>query len=324
MADISGNQGLIADLMPAIKGNQGPITVLAEDAYLATQVEAFLIDRRAQNMSRGTLQFYVKKLEQFLRYCEGRQITRIDQITPGEIRQYLLWLEEAGHNPGGIHAYYRTLRTFLYWWENEVEPEGWKNPIRKVKAPKLSTDPLEPVSTDDVRTLVETCKAGTFHGVRDKAIIQILLDSGVRASELCNLDLADVDTTDGGITVKQGKGRKPRVTFAGKQARRALRKWLRWRGNKSGALFVTGEGDRLSYWGLREILRRRAAQAGIKEPGAHDFRRAFCLGQLQAGVPETTIARLMGHTSTQLIARYAKQTKSNLGEQYRSLLDGDK
>jgi len=89
-----------------------------------------------------------------------------------------------------------------------------------------------------------------------------------------------------------------------------------------GPLFTSNQGDRLTYWGLRQIIRRRAAQAGIPEPGLHDFRRAFCLSQLQTGVPETTIARLMGHTTTRLIARYARQTGHDLMEHYRSPVDG--
>jgi integrase len=84
---------------------------------------------------------------------------------------------------------------------------------------------------------------------------------------------------------------------------------------------MTREGERLTYWGLRQIVRRRAELAGVAEPGLHDFRRAFCLSQLQAGVPETIIARLMGHTTTQLIARYARQTGTNLQEHYTSPVD---
>jgi integrase len=59
----------------------------------------------------------------------------------------------------------------------------------------------------------------------------------------------------------------------------------------------------------------------LKKPGLHDFRRAFCLSQLQVGVPKTTIARLMGHTTTQLIARYAKQTSNNLRQHFHSTVD---
>ena len=148
-----------------------------------------------------------------------------------------------------------------------------------------------------------------------------LFDSSLRAAELCSLNLADIDTASGEIEVRKGKGRKPRVTFVGRTTLRAIRQWIMKRGGDAGAFFITHEGDRLTYWGLREIIRRRAAAAEIPRPAIHDFRRAFCLGQLQARVPETTIARLMGHTTTQLIARYARQTGSDLKQHYHSLLD---
>jgi integrase/recombinase XerC/integrase/recombinase XerD len=301
--------------------DQWTIQNLTQEYYLPMAVEAFLMDRKAQNMAAGTLYFYRMKLKLFGEYCGGQLIKTIDQITPDLIRQYLFHLENSGHNPGGIHACYRTLKTFLFWWEEEFEPEDWKNPIRKVKAPKVPVEPLEPVSQDDFEQLLSTCDK-SWHGKRDKAILLTLLDSGLRAAELCALNLTDLELATGALEIRQGKGRKPRVTFMGRQARRVIRQWINVRGGESGPLFVTHQDDRLTYWGLRQIIRRHAAQAGIPEPGLHDFRRAFCLSQLQAGVPETTIARLMGHTSTQLIARYARQTSKDIQEHYHSPVDG--
>jgi len=301
--------------------DQWTIQNLTQEYYLSTAVEAFLLDRKAQNMAAGTLYFYRMKLKLFGEYCESQLINAVKQITPDVIRQYLFHLENTGHNPGGIHACYRTLKTFLNWWEEEFEPEDWKNPIRKVKAPKVPVEPLKPVSRDDFEHLLSTCDK-SWHGKRDRAILLTLLDSGLRASELCALNLADLEMATGALEIRQGKGRKPRVTFVGRQARRAIRQWIRVRGVEAEPLFTTHQEDRLTYWGLRQIIRRHANQAGIPEPGLHDFRRAFCLSQLQAGVPETTIARLMGHTSTQLIARYARQTGKDIREHYHSPVDG--
>jgi hypothetical protein len=61
----------------------------------------------------------------------------VSHLTPTLLRQYLLWLFDTGHNPGGVHGFYRALRAFLRWWEDEYEPENWRNPIRKVKGPKV-------------------------------------------------------------------------------------------------------------------------------------------------------------------------------------------
>lgn len=101
--------------------------------HLEVWLEAFLVDQKAQNMAEKTLDFYSTKLAIFTRFCKSQAINRIFQITPDTIRRYLLWLEARGHNAGGVHAYYRTLKTFLLWWENENESEDRRNPVRKVK-----------------------------------------------------------------------------------------------------------------------------------------------------------------------------------------------
>jgi site-specific recombinase XerD len=153
------------------------------DDYLLTWIEAFMIDRKARGVAGGTLKFYGSKLKLFADFCESQVISQISQITPSHIRTYILHLEGTGHNAGGRHAAYRTLRAFLYWYEDEVEPEGWKNPIRKVKAPKVPLEPLEPVDFDTISQMIETCERDTFTGDRDMAILLCLLDTGARASE---------------------------------------------------------------------------------------------------------------------------------------------
>ena len=87
-----------------------------------------------------------------------------------------------------------------------------------------------------------------------------------------------------------------------------MRAYLRIRRDNSPALFVTTEGDRLGYNGLREILRRRARQAGIKEPTLHQFRRAFALNFLRNGGDVYSLQRLMGHSSLEILRRYLKLT----------------
>jgi integrase len=232
-----------------------------------------------------------------------------------------LWLEERGNNPGGRHAYYRSVRAFLNFFEEEVEPENWRNPISKVAGPKVSGAPLKPASVGEVSKLLETCDRSTFYGSRDKAIFLVLLDSGIRAGELLGIDLADLNQIDGSIQIRNGKGGKVRLVLIGKKARKAVRFWLRKRPRHPGPLFTKKNGEKLEYEGLRAMLERRSATAVISGVTLHDFRRAFCLAQLQAGVPETTIARLMGHANTQLIAVYAQQTTRHLREVFHSVVD---
>jgi len=148
--------------------DQGTIELLQQD-YLPILVESFLIDRRSQGLSSETISFYTKKLKYFLKYCEGQALTQVSQLTSDLIRRYILEISET-HNPGGVHACFRPLRTLLYWIEDEeIMPQGWKNPIRRVKAPKLPTDPIEPISMEDINLMLGICE-GNFSGQRDMGV----------------------------------------------------------------------------------------------------------------------------------------------------------
>jgi site-specific recombinase XerD len=175
--------------------DQGTI-VLSQQDYLPILVESFLVDRRSQGLSPCTVSFYRKKIDYSQVFCEAQAVAQVSQITPDLIRRYMLQLAET-HNEGGTHACFRPLRTFLYWVESEeIMLPDWKNPIRKVKAPRLSLQPLDPVSIDDVSALLAACSKSA-RGTRDTAIILALLDTGARAAELLNFNLEDLDLAAG-------------------------------------------------------------------------------------------------------------------------------
>jgi len=286
----------------------------AVDDNIVSWVEAFLIDRKARSCAKGTLRFYQQKLKPFIDYCDSRVITEIHQISPTLIRSYILYLEETNHNPGGRHAAYRAIRAFLLWFEDEVEPENWTNPIRKVKAPKVEQEPIEPVEFETVTQMLETCESDTFLGVRDKAILLFLLDTGVRAGEMLSINLEDANQAKGEILIRHSKGKRPRYVYVGKHSKRALRKYLKKRIDNNDALWVTHpryNSFRLNYDGLRAIILRRAKQAGVDAPSLHDFRRAFALSMLRSGTDIFTLAKLMGYKGIHVLQRYLKQTNED-------------
>lgn len=303
--------------------NQWTIKTFVEDDYLLTWADAFLIDRKSQSMSKGTLEFYRKKLKYFTDYCEGQAISGILQITPNIIRGFLLDLETKGHNPGGLHTVYRTLKTFLRWWENEVEPPNWNNPIKKVKPPKVNIELLEPADINDVHQMINSC-GENLTGKRDKAMMLFLLDTGIRASELISISLNDVDLITGDIIIRLGKGKKDRRAYLGSKSRKALRNYLRLREDTSNALWATDDGDPLTYWGLKMIMRRRAFKAGVKTPQIHAFRRWFALTCLRTGMDIYSLQELMGHADLQVLRRYLKQTNLDIREAHHRASPVDK
>jgi len=306
--------------MPLKTENQRTQPISTVDEYILTWVEAFLIDRKSQGIANGTLTFYSHKLKQFTDYCEGQIIKDISQITPPFIREFLLYLEQRGNNPGGRHAAFRSLRAFLYWYEDEVEPEGWNNPIHKVKAPKVPVEPLEPVSFETISAMVKVCPRNTFTGDRDAAILLCLLDTGARASEFLSINLDAINQAQGNILIRQGKGKKPRTVYIGKQSKRVLRRYLKHRQDSSSALWVTHPRfgtERLSYDGLRGILTRRSKKANVDTPALHDFRRAFALSMLRNGTNIYTLAKLMGHEGITVLQRYLRQTDQDTEEAHK-------
>lgn len=293
--------------METVSQNQTTINKKTAD-YLAVWLEAFLIDRRSQNLSPRTVKYYRVSLETFSRYCEAQAVETLEQVSPDVLRRFLLWLEDTGHNAGGAHGHYRAVRAFLFWYENEAEPDNWKNPIHKVKPPKVGKEILEPVSLETVSALLGTCKAD-FYGARDKALILFLLDTGARASEVSAVDLADVNAITGEVIIRHGKGDKGRKVYLGSKSRKALRSYLRTRADENSALFVGRSRERLTYDGVKQAIERRAELAEVDAPTCHSFRRAFAINSLRAGMNIYTLKELMGHSDFQVLQRYLKITE---------------
>jgi site-specific recombinase XerD len=295
----------------AAKDNRLTLEVMQADR-LSDWAAAFLLDCRTRNLSPKTVEFYRWCLTGFVTFAEEQAAPRVLDITPALVRLWLDALEGRGRNPGGRHAEYRALRAFLRWWERETEPEHWTNPIGKVKPPKLPTEPLKPVTAETIAAMLAICQADDFAGIRDKALLLCLADTGARAAEFMALTLGDVNAMTGQVIIKSGKGRKPRTVFIGQKARRSLRVYLKKRADHCPALWVTAQGQPLALASLRQVLIRRGRAAGVTIPSPHAFRRFFALAMLRAGVDLVSIARLMGHSDLETLRRYLAQEAQDL------------
>jgi len=292
------------------------------DKTLRRWLDAFMLAKRAERKKPATLKFYKDKFIKVARWFDERGIADPANITPEHLREFLVWLSGGGHNAGGIHGYYRVVRAFVRWWAADTEPMNWRDPFLKVRAPKVPDELLDPVELATVRAMVAACK--TRRGVRNRAIITTLFDTGMRASELTGLDRADVDEISGVVMVRQGKGDKGRIVFLGQSARRALRAYLRERGENSGPLFLAEGGRRLSYRGLREIIQYAAKRAGVPPPPLHAFRRGFAVESLRGGMNVVELARILGHSDLETTQRYLKLLNDDLREAHARTSPADK
>ena len=294
---------------PAGSGGNTPATPHEYD------LREFVLDRQARNLTPKTLLWYSHSLDIWHAFARASQIQTTEELTPSIVRRFLLHLADAGHNAGGVANIFGALKAFLNWYETESAGADWQNPLHKVKNPRRPTEPLDPLPMPDFRALLSQCERKSFAGDRDRALLLVLLDTGVRHQELTDLHVGDVDMATGSVLVRSGKGRKPRTVFVGATTRRALAAYLRYRGSLAdGApLWITAtQGTRLTKSGIRQIVRRRAEQAGIAIPGMHAFRRAFAVNSLRNGMDVVTLQRLLGHTSLNVISRYLKLLTADL------------
>lgn len=175
------------------------------------------------------------------------------------------------------------------------------------------------LSSEELQALIRVCK-----NQRDKTLFLFLADSGLRASELCGLNMADTHLLTGAVMVEHGKGDKRRVTYIGQRVRQELRRYLKTRRDlkPDAPLFATDEGSRFSYNGLRSLMVRRGADAGVLV-SLHDFRRFFAITMLRNGTDVITLSRLMGHSGLEVLKRYLNQMHDDLGVAHKkaSLVD---
>jgi len=282
------------------------VHLIPRSSQVRFAVHEFLVDREARQLSPRSVGFYRAELDYFL---ADTPATDISDLTPTAIRAYLSRL--AGHrNPGGCSAAFRAIRAFMRWYAEEYDAPDVAAAIAKVRAPKVRSEPLEPVSMADLRKMI----AGS--NVRDKAILMALLDTGARAAEFIAMNIEDLDLRSGAILILHGKGAKRRIVFLGKKALRATLRYLRVRPDapSSAPLWATDEGGRMTYTGLRMLVKRRAIAAGVSVPALHSFRRAFALVSLRAGMDVYSLQRLMGHADLSMLRRYLAQTQQDLAE----------
>ncbi len=254
----------------------------------------FLRSRKAMEVSPGTEQFYRIKLGRFLSEVNADKATRQD------IETFLLQFD----NPGNRHAYYRAIRTFYNWREETFE---LPSPMRKIKAPRLGKLILPSLNREQVSYLLNI-----VNNVRDKAIIAMFTESGLRLSELVNIGLEDIDWQDQTVRV-MGKGRKEALAPLGSMSQKYLKEWFREHRSNGN---IWG----LNTWGIISMLRRLEKRFGLP-CNPHVFRRTFACLLRKAGLDVMTIKDLGRWESLEMVQRYTRSvTFQDSLKFYRSVL----
>jgi integrase/recombinase XerD len=181
------------------------------------------------------------------------------------------------------------------------------------------------LSLEEVEALLEAPKTNTPIGVRDKAMLELLYATGMRVSELVNLNLSDVHLTMGFVRC-YGKGKKERIVPVGSMALNALKVYLETARPKlinpkkrtNDALFLNHHGERLTRQGFWKILKKLAKEANIeKELTPHTLRHSFATHLLENGADLRAVQELLGHADISTTQIYTHVTKTRLKDVYK-------
>lgn len=288
------------------------------------EIKSFLIDRKARGCASTTIDFYSSQLRIFQVWTTAHLIYQVEQVNREHLDALFAELRER-HKPGGCHAVWRSLKAFLSWWEDEVEPEAWRNPIHKLPAPKISTEPLPGLTRADLDKMLAVLDKSSY-GLRCRAILTVLYDTGMRVSELTALTYNDADLDTGTLLVRKGKGGKRRPVFIGDSTRRDLLRYLRRRPDIDLAdpLFAKDNGKPYSRKGIETMVGTLGERAGVtvphdelrldRLPSPHDFRRGFTKTSLKNGANIIDVARQLGHSTDRLVWRYDHTDDDDLRE----------
>ena len=259
------------------------------DVYKA--INLFLKSRR-EGLSPRTKEFYKGYLAKAIPYLGLTP-------TPQRINSFL---NQLSCSNGGKHAYFRAMKAFYHWLyspRSGFNLKSKQNPIALVDPPKTAKVILPSLTREQVEMLLQKA-----HCVRDKAIISLFTESGLRLSELVNIKLKDIDWDSHTIKVL-GKGNKEGYAPFGSLTEQYLRLWLEDYKPKANQFIWN-----LKSWGITEVLDKLRKETGLP-CNPHTFRRTFACLLRKAGVDTMTIKDLGRWESLEMVQRYTRSISFN-------------
>lgn len=297
-------------------------------------VEGYWLTRR-RTLSETTVVDYALTFRRFGAWVENEEVKK---IKPAQADAFLEHLgDELGLAPKTVLNAWIALSSFWTWAQPELKVP---HVMRKVARPKARSRPMQAFTEEEVRLLLAGATVMNSYdrrnerhvpgkrpsALRNAAIVLLLLDAGLRASELCDLQLRDYDRKSGRLIVEHGKGDKQRTVYIGQSAQRALWRYMTVRQDvtPTAPLIASSRGGPMDRDGLRKLINRIGKTAGVTGATPHRFRHTFAVNFLRNGGNMAALQDLLGHASMEMVRRYAHLAEVDLAAAQKVASPADK
>ena len=295
---------LTSDVLP------DSLTRITGTSDLYSRLEAFIVVGEASGYTQKTVQTYRYHLGTFIRYIDSLGVKHVQSIAEEHIASFL---NHKRKTCGGvaINTYYRNIRAWINWLVKRKAIAV--SPLAEFKTPPIPKTVIKPLTPEQVQKMISCC-THYFSGVRNKAILSVLFDSGMRRTEIASVKLDDVDINRGAIKV-YGKGSRERYVAIGSATKSAIVDYLLMRDDSLPWLFVSqlkARRDKLSPDAITQIVEKAMKSAGITgvKYGAHTLRHSFATQSIRNGANLFYVQSLLGHSTLNMTRRYAATVDS--------------
>ena len=279
---------------------------------LPRRVEAFLAAKRIDGCRPKTIKGYRERLKMFMTQCSKP----VQQITTDDLREYLAYLVDERHlMDNSVQAHINTLRSFFSWLVDEDNIR--KSPMRKIKSLKI--DKLRsrhPLTAEQLELVRDGCR-----GYKEKALVEFLVSSGCRVSEVAGLRVDDIDWRDRKCKVI-GKGNKERTVYFSVRAKLMLQLYIAER-RGGEALFASSRApyEPLTDRGIEKMISKLGKRIGMERPlYPHLMRHTFASHALNCGMELTIIQHLLGHSDPKTTLIYAEIDPIRVQYEYNRMI----
>lgn len=273
----------------------------------------------AERKSPKTITLYLDAVGRYLTWVDAGDLPPMRRTT---LQTWITDMLDTGRSPSTARIRQQAVRRYAAWLLAVGHLEV--APFQGMTSPKLDQPVVDPLTVAEVRALLHTCRPESADGpesprslrhVRDEAIIRLMVETGIRLSEVIALIADDLDLVAGLVTIRRGKGGRGRVIPVGGATTAAIRTYLAVREQQRHAgrkeLWLGERGCGLAVDALYRSLRRRAERAGIAGFRPHRLRHTAAHRWLAAGGSESGLMAMAGWTRVEMLIRY---TRANAGE----------